>query len=135
MSGVGISDYGSYFRNYRIPDIRDVRTEQIDKQEQMLNQVSGQPDKTVITEQENDENKAGKHADLENISLKFNIGDDYSYIGSDSDIESLDMRKAISDMKKDSVLQQYQYFVGTAHNLMSNGMIEDGMVVPKFDIV
>lgn len=31
----------------------------------------------------------------------------------DSDIKSLDMEKAISDMRKDQVLQQYQFFVGT----------------------
>lgn len=33
--------------------------------------------------------------------------------GADSDILSLDMEKAISDMRKDQVLQQYQFFVGT----------------------
>lgn len=31
--------------------------------------------------------------------------------GIDSDIKSLDMEKAISDMRKDQVLQQYQFFV------------------------
>ena len=29
-----------------------------------------------------------------------------------SDIASLDVEKAVSDMKKDQVLQQYQFFVG-----------------------
>jgi len=33
--------------------------------------------------------------------------------GAESDIKSLDMEKAISDMRKDQVLQQYQFFVGT----------------------
>lgn len=33
--------------------------------------------------------------------------------GAESDIRSLDMEKAISDMRKDQVLQQYQFFVGT----------------------
>lgn len=35
------------------------------------------------------------------------------YKGVDSDIKSLDMEKAISDMQKDQVLQQYQFFVGS----------------------
>lgn len=33
--------------------------------------------------------------------------------GAESDIRSLDMEKAISDMRKDQVLQQYQFFVGS----------------------
>lgn len=37
----------------------------------------------------------------------------YELKGADSDLANLDMQKAISDMKKDGVLQQYQYFVGT----------------------
>ena len=32
--------------------------------------------------------------------------------GADSDIYSLDTQKAISDLDKDQILQQYQYFVG-----------------------
>ena len=36
----------------------------------------------------------------------------YELKGADSDITKLDMEKAISDMKKDSVLEQYQFFVG-----------------------
>ena len=32
--------------------------------------------------------------------------------GRDSDLASLDMQKAISDLDKDQVLQQYQFFVG-----------------------
>lgn len=37
----------------------------------------------------------------------------YELKGADSDLAGLDMQKAISDMEKDQVLQQYQYFVGT----------------------
>lgn len=36
----------------------------------------------------------------------------YELKGSESDIKGLDVEKAISDMKKDQVLQQYQFFVG-----------------------
>ena len=34
-------------------------------------------------------------------------------IGRDVDIKNLDMQKAVSDMKKDGILSQYQFFVGT----------------------
>lgn len=36
----------------------------------------------------------------------------YEMKGADSDIRSLDVEKAVSDMQKDAVLHQYQYFVG-----------------------
>ena len=41
------------------------------------------------------------------------------------------MKKAISDMQKDQVLQEYQYFVGGSRNGGSRVMTqdEDGMVV------
>ena len=33
-------------------------------------------------------------------------------VGKEADIHSLDVEKAISDMQKDQVLHEYQYFVG-----------------------
>lgn len=43
---------------------------------------------------------------------QFRPGETYSMKGVDSDIRSLDVEKAVNDMQKDSVLHQYQYFVG-----------------------
>ena len=135
MAGVSFNDYGSLFQNYRIPSIPDVRIGQVEKPMQQPEAMPIQTqEKTVITEEEPIRKQAGKSADLENISLKFNTGDDYGYIGRDSDIEQLDMQKAISDMKKDSVLQQYQYFVGSSQDLLTGSASEDGMVIPKFDL-
>ncbi len=34
-------------------------------------------------------------------------------LGVDCDIARLDVERAISDMRKDQVLEQYQFFVGT----------------------
>ena len=45
-------------------------------------------------------------------------------IGSNSDLESLDIAKAISAYKKDSVLQEYSYFVNDINQ-------EDGFVIKK----
>lgn len=36
----------------------------------------------------------------------------FDYIGTDCCPDNPDIQKAISDMKKDQVLQSYQYFVG-----------------------
>lgn len=70
-------------------------------------------------------------ADLENISLSFNREESYGYIGSEKDINGLDMKRAISDMQKDSVLQEYQYFVGSAVGLAAQAPSQDGMVFLK----
>ena len=59
------------------------------------------------------EKKPSANAALEDISITFHKQDDFGYIGRDSDIHSLDVEKAISDMRKDQILQQYQYFVGS----------------------
>lgn len=40
----------------------------------------------------------------------------YDLKGTDSDINNLDTMKAISDLDKDLVLRQYQYFVGSKDN-------------------
>lgn len=71
-----------------------------------------------------------KTAALEDISITFNRQKGFGYIGKDSDIYSLDVEKAIDDMKKDQVLQQYQYFVGSSRNLYA---VEgaDGTVIQK----
>ena len=68
-----------------------------------------------------------QNASLEDISLSLNESSSFSMKGKDSDISSLDMEKAVSDMQKDQALMQYQYFVGDT-NLVNN---EDGIVIAK----
>lgn len=67
-------------------------------------------------------------ANLEDISLTFNKEDSFDHIGSESSIVSLDMQKAISDMKKDGILEEYQYYVGKSPAVYADA---DGIVVPK----
>jgi hypothetical protein len=42
----------------------------------------------------------------------YQADDTFTLKGIDSDIGSLDAEKAVSDLDKDQILQQYQYFVG-----------------------
>lgn len=59
------------------------------------------------------ENQAPRATDPNGVSLTFNKNDDFSYIGSDSPLQNLDMQKAISNMQRDSILSDYRRFVGT----------------------
>ncbi len=67
------------------------------------------------------------NATLEDISLSLNEPSGFEMKGRNSDINALDMEKAVSDMQKDQALMQYQYFVGDT-NLFAS---EDGVVIPK----
>ena len=44
---------------------------------------------------------------------QYNPDENFELKGIDSDINKLDVQKAISELDKDQVLQQYQFFVGT----------------------
>ncbi|MCR5687505.1 MAG: hypothetical protein K6G58_05745 [Lachnospiraceae bacterium] len=67
------------------------------------------------------------NASLEDISLSLTDNGSFEMKGRDSDINSLDIEKAVSDMQKDEALMQYQFFVGDT-NIAAN---EDGIVIAK----
>ncbi len=128
--GVG-SIYSSILQNYYVPTIPTVSVEEVRKQDAMqveLQTAVGQS--TYETPAVPQVRKPD--APIEDISITFNRQDDFGYLGQDSDIHSLDVERAISDMQKDRMLQQYQYFVGSAQNVYEGGQAPDGIVVPKF---
>lgn len=132
----GISDYSGLFRNYRIPEIPKADYGQLNRTEEVPAKAEADVSRdtvdtvdTVSAPEETGREKPGM-ADVKEISLSFNRGEDYSYIGSDSDISGLDMKKAISDVRKDKILWQYQYFVGEVKNMRNAEA--DGSVVIKF---
>ena len=122
MSGFGgISSY--YNRAYEIPT---VTPQEVKKQDELQQTVPSLKAEALETQALDNRSRT---ADLENISLTFNKEESYDYLGSESSLSGLDMQKAISDMKRDSVLQEYQYFVGNSQNLFANPA--DGIVIPK----
>ena len=109
--------YGSYYQNYR-SEIKQVSVDEVKQQD-----IS-----TLQQEYRQQEDTRSRSADLENISLTFCKNDTYDYIGKDASLENLDMMSAISDMQKDKVLEQYQYFVKPKDVLLSD---VDGTVIQK----
>lgn len=59
---------------------------------------------------------AGTEMDLNALSESLGNIRDFALIGKDSDLNLLDMDAAVSAMKKDAILQEYQYFVNSADN-------------------
>lgn len=138
MAYIGINQYAGIQSSYLSNNIKAVDVETVRRQDQQKLEESSksQTPSSTIHNAEADKLRAQRVAKLEDISLSFRKNDDYGYIGRDSDVENLDMQKAISDMRKDSILQDYQYFVGSSTNLMGNSaiphsMTEDGIVFLK----
>ena len=124
----GVSDYAGILKNYKVPVIPDMRLAELQRQESTVRENAP----STVASRENSVEVAGrKDAALEDISITFNRQESFGYIGRDSDVRALDMEKAIDEMEKDRVLQQYQYFVGSSRNLYGAGDA-DGMVIQKF---
>ncbi len=128
------SDYGGFYNSYKTVNIPKVDLETVKKQDEIKAASEAAVSELPKIPEINADAKAdtrSRMADLDNISLTFNQGDDYSYIGSDFEIEGLDIEKAISDMRKDKILEDYQYFVGGQNyeNIAAEG---DGKVFLKF---
>lgn len=133
MTIQGIGSYSDTFSSYRVSRIPEVTTEEVQQQNMSSPAAIGNLSDESLSVQPSpidEQSKASKIADLENVSLTFNKEDDFDYIGRDSDLSGLDMEAAISDMRKDQVLEEYQTFVGSsALNLQK--MSQDGIVIPK----
>lgn len=127
----GINDHAGFFPDYRVPSVSDVSLKEVRLKEARTGENSIAAEAIHETPFiENTPAGPRKDAPLEDISITFNKLEDFGFIGQDSDIRSLDVEQAISDMKKDQVLQQYHYFVGSARNLIVDNA--DGIVFPKF---
>lgn len=69
--------------------------------------------------------------EIGNLSLTFQKEDSFDYLGKDSALENLDIQKALTEMQRDQVLQEYQFFVGSSEYFSSTGNTQDGTVTIK----
>ena len=122
----GINDYAGLLRNFRVPNVSETGIEQNVRPDAVIREESLPVADTHVAAP-----VVRKDAQLEDISITFNKKESFGYLGKDSDIRSLDVQKAIDDMRKDKVLQQYQYFVGSSRNLQIENNA-DGIVIQKF---
>ncbi len=132
MAIQGLGQYGGFYNNFKtnsIPaadaDIVKVQDEQAIEAEKNL---QGRQNDSAALSTTGIEEKRSRVARLEDVSLTFNTGDTFDYIGNDSEIRNLDLQKAVSDMKKDQILEEYQYFYGSSNNISQS---EDGLVMQK----
>lgn len=95
-------------------------TQQVESQESSKETVKGMQEDSFkemeIEKEQSDREFRQKFASVD-YANKYQAGVEYSLKGIDSDLESLDMERAISLMQKDRVIQQYQFFVGEEKDL------------------
>ena len=122
------SDLGNYQRR-NIPQVSVEEVKRQDEERKALE--SGSVSASVQSApRNNEESKVSRIANLEDVAISFK-NSDQDIIGRDSDLFGLDVQKAVSDMKKDSIIEEYQTFVGSMRNNGFNS--NDGIVIPKFN--
>ena len=65
--------------------------------------------------EEDNSAKAPKVSNPNDFTFDFRKNNSYNLVGATSAVEDMDVEKAVSDMKKDVVLDQYKFFVGPAN--------------------
>ena len=128
----GFSDISFLYRPYdayRIPTADTQKSETLG-QNITSKQQAVVPEAPVAKAEEATVPVERKNTALEDVSLTFLKDDTYDMIGSESDLNKLDMQEAISDMQKDKILQDYNYFVGSSV-MQQRNISEDGVVVAK----
>lgn len=119
----------SILQNYYVPTVPSISLEKLQEQNKQAEIVVQSQPAEDIHEEALYSAPERKDAKLEDISLTFNKQERFEYIGQERDVQALDMKKAISDMQKDQILQKYQYFVGSAKKPLNN--TSDGTVMVK----
>lgn len=127
LKGIDSLQFNNYSTYNRINS--PVNNADVKNLNEEADQISKQEETAVVKDLDLrlDDIKPRQNASLEDISLSLNEPGAFEMKGRESDILSLDMEKAVSDMQKDQALMQYQYFVGD-NNLLGS---EDGIVIAK----
>ena len=97
-------------------------------------QISQPQNKTDIPLTIEKTNTAGKMASLDKVTVTFNKNDSFGYIGSDKDITKLDADGNVSGKQKDSILNDYLYYVGSSavnNSQTPQQTSDDGTVILK----
>ena len=109
---------------YQYNKVNTVRPEiTVAKPEQSPNSINTQEDSASVKEAKVDNRKLLDTKEVADFAID-ELSKEFDLLGSEVSLTKLDEEKAFSDVKKDSILQEYQYFVGNLNT-------EDGSVTRK----
>lgn len=116
MNVSGIRPYAGFYQ-YNSIKLNELRNQQIAAAQQENRAQEIDPEQAKRQEQEIAAFAARQTFDSYDFAQQYKPDETFDLKGADSDIASLDVSKAVSDLDKDQLLQQYQYFVGTEASL------------------
>jgi len=129
IQGIGNSDlYGAYNRISYTRQAEEALKSGVQNQNSAEKAVAQQSAPAPVMDLKLDSIRPRVNASIEDISLSLSTKPSFEMKGRESDINALDINRAVSDMQKDEALMQYQYFVGDQQPVFSS---EDGMVFAK----
>ena len=99
------------FYDYNSIKASEIRNQQIQASQQS-DSVQQEPVGVAMSTQASAQTAVEQNYTQYDYAQQYRPGERHELKGADSDIYSLDTQKAISDLDKDQILQQYQYFVG-----------------------
>lgn len=106
ISGMGIGLYGQGYSFNPMDRINNQNTVADKPQE-----VATQPSASAAQEPVKKAPKILAEGQLEDFAFDFKKGKEFSMIGEDSSLVSLDKEGTVADVKKDELLDQYKFFV------------------------
>ena len=116
MNVSGIRPLIGYYRNqnaYQIAETEDVSDD-------LVSQSAAKKPETESVSSESDR-ELKQDFNASDLADQYDSRKNYDLKGKDSDIRSLDVEEAISNMQKDSIIKQYQYFVVDQPELIKSG--------------
>ena len=123
ISGVSNSySYASYTKRVDSSST-DAEVNQISTVNQPLPLESSTASEDQPQQQATETLKPSRTGNLEKITFDFKKNNEFNLVGAQSKAEDLDVVKALSDMKKDSVLDQYKFFVKSSLGSDADGSV------------
>lgn len=122
MNVSGIRPYEGFYQ-YNSIKLNELRNQQIAATQQPEAKPSGQSAQADVAAREQELAAAAARQTFGSLDYagQYRSDETFDLKGIDSDLAGLDMAKAVSDLDKDQVLQQYQYFVGTEGGAIAKG--------------
>ena len=132
--GVGRINIRSYYDNYAVGNNQNnsnlQNTEDIDIEQT----GAGSQELNSQNQSQQDIKKAPAHSDPKEFTFDFQNRNRFNLVAATSSMEDVDIKKAVSDMEKDTVLDQYKFFIGTVpqqQKVPNLGTDADGTVTLK----
>lgn len=132
--GVGRINIRSYYANYAVGNNQNNNSLQNTEDIDIEQTGAGSQELNNQSQSQQDIKKAPAHSDPKEFTFDFQNRNRFNLVAATSSMEDVDIKKAVSDMKKDPVLDQYKFFIGTVpqqQKVPNLGTDADGTVTLK----